>query len=96
MTRKQLFLRNALILTCGSLLLRFLNIGFRSYITQQISAQGMGLYQLIFSLFVLSSTLCTSGAGFAATRLPEAKMPPMCYESAVFWLWPSAFLRPFC
>ena len=77
MTRKQLFLRNALILTCGSLLLRFLNIGFRSYITQQISAQGMGLYQLIFSLFVLSSTLCTSGAGFTATRLTaEGKDSP--------------------
>ena len=69
MTRKGKFLRNALILTAGSLILRFMNIGFRSYIAQAIGTDGMGMYQLIFSLFMLASALCTSGAGFAVTRL---------------------------
>ncbi len=69
MTRKGKFFRNALILTAGSLILRFMNIGFRSYIAQSIGTDGMGMYQLIFSLFMLASSLCTSGAGFAATRL---------------------------
>lgn len=69
-----MFLRNALILTGSTLLLRFLNIGFRSYIALQIGAEGMGLYQLIFSLFMLTSALSTSGSGFAATRLSAEGM----------------------
>lgn len=69
MTRKGKFFRNAIILTAGSLILRFINIGFRAYIAQNIGTDGMGMYQLIFSLFMLASTICTSGAGFVVTRL---------------------------
>lgn len=69
MKRKHLFLLNASILTGGSILLRFVGIWFRSYITGRIGASGMGLYQLVFSIFLLGITACTSGIGLAVTRL---------------------------
>lgn len=69
MGRKRRFILNAAILTVSSMLLRFLGLWFRSVITNRIGASGMGLYQLIFSIFVLGITACTSGFGLAMTRL---------------------------
>ena len=68
MTKKQFFLQGT-ILTVISLLLRILNMGYRSYLSREIGAQGMGLYQLIFSIFMLTVTLSTSGISLAVTRM---------------------------
>lgn len=69
MGRKRKFIMNAVVLTVSSMLLRFLGLWFRSVITGHIGASGMGLYQLIFSIFYLGITACTSGFGLAMTRL---------------------------
>ncbi|MCI1955129.1 MAG: MATE family efflux transporter [Oscillospiraceae bacterium] len=69
MGRKHKFIMNAAVLTVSSILLRFLGLWFRSVITGRIGASGMGLYQLIFSIFLLGITVCTSGFGLAMTRL---------------------------
>ncbi len=69
MNRRRIFLRNAAVLTGGTLLLRLSSILFRSYICLRIGDAGMGLYQLIFSLFSLAVTACTSGLGLAVTSL---------------------------
>nr|WP_286166998.1 oligosaccharide flippase family protein [Clostridium sp. D33t1_170424_F3] len=63
------FLANTAILTGGTLLLRFCNIWFRVYIIGKIGTEGMGLYQLIFSIFSLAIATCTSGAGLTVTRM---------------------------
>ena len=67
--KKRGFYINAAILAGGSVLLRLSGLWFRSYICERIGAQGMGLYQLIFSVFMLGITACTSGIGLAVTRL---------------------------
>jgi stage V sporulation protein B len=69
MGRKRRFFLNAAVLTVSSVLLRVLGLWFRSVITAYIGASGMGLYQLIFSVFYLGVTACTSGFGLAMTRL---------------------------
>ena len=69
MEKKKIFLWNAVILTVSNILLRMAGIWFRSVITGRIGASGMGLYQLIFSVFMLGITACTSGFGLAMTRL---------------------------
>ena len=68
MTKKKFFTQGILI-TFISLILRITNIGYRSYLSQEIGAEGMGLYQLIFSIFMLSVTLSTSGISLAVTRM---------------------------
>lgn len=67
--KKRIFYLNAVILTSSTVLLRLSNIWFRVFICSKIGAAGMGLYQLILSVFILGITLCTSGVGLAVTRL---------------------------
>lgn len=69
MGRKRRFLLNTAILTGGDVLLRLCGIWFRSVVAVRIGAGGIGLYQLIFSVFFLGVTACTSGFGLAMTRL---------------------------
>lgn len=69
MNKRRKFILNAAVLTAGSVALRFVGLWFRAYITGQIGASGIGLYQLIFSVFTLGITACTSGIGLAVTRL---------------------------
>ena len=68
MTKRKFFIQG-LTITGISLFLRLLNIGYRSFISQKIGAEGMGLYQLVFSIFMLAVTLSTSGISLAVTRL---------------------------
>ncbi len=63
------FLKNAFILTVTSLILRTVGIFFRVYLSNKIGAEGMGLYQLIVSIYVLASTFATSGISTGVTRL---------------------------
>lgn len=67
--RKRRFLVNAAVMTASTVLLRLAGLWFRSVISARIGASGMGLYQLIFSVFALGITACTSGIGLAMTRL---------------------------
>lgn len=67
--KKRIFILNAVILTVSAVVMRLFNIWFRVFICGIIGASGMGLYQLIFSVFLLGITVCTSGIGFAVTRL---------------------------
>ncbi len=67
--KKTIFIKNAVILTLSSLLLRFAGIIFKVYITRLIGSEGVGLYQLIFSFYMLASTFATSGISTAVTRL---------------------------
>lgn len=63
------FLKNAALLTATSLILRAVGMAFRVYMSHAVGAEGMGLYQLIVSVYVLVSTFATSGISTAVTRL---------------------------
>lgn len=67
--KKTVFIKNAVILTISSLVLRFAGIIFKVYITRLIGSEGVGLYQLIFSFYMLASTFATAGISTAVTRL---------------------------
>ena len=71
MTKQKFFLQGA-VLTLVSLFLRITNMGYRSYLSQHIGSEGMGLYQLILSIFMLTVTLSTSGISLAVTRMVTA------------------------
>lgn len=67
--KKTIFIKNAVILTASSLILRFVGIIFKVWLAQKIGSEGIGLYQLVFSVYVLASTFATSGISTAVTRL---------------------------
>lgn len=67
--KKTLFIKNAMILTVSSLVLRFAGIIFKVWLASLIGSEGIGLYQLIFSVYMLVSTFASSGISTAVTRL---------------------------
>lgn len=67
--RKTIFIKNAIVLTVTSLLVRFAGIIFKVWLGAEIGSEGIGLYQLIFSFYMLASTFATSGISTAVTRL---------------------------
>ncbi len=69
---KRNFLLQGGILTAISLVMRSGGMYYRSYLSGYMGAEGLGLYQLIFSVFVLAITLSTSGISLAVTRLVSA------------------------
>lgn len=66
---RDIFLKNTVILTGASLVLRGIGMVFRVYLAAQIGAQGMGLYQLITTVYNLALTIATAGISVAATRM---------------------------
>ncbi|MGN0550618.1 MAG: oligosaccharide flippase family protein [Acutalibacteraceae bacterium] len=67
--RKKRFILNAAVLTGTSLAARTMGIFFRVYMSSIIGAQGIGLYQLISSVYMLAATFSTSGISLVVTRL---------------------------
>lgn len=67
--QKIVFVKNAVILTGTALLLRAAGILFRVWTAGRLGAEGMGLYQLVFSVYVLASAFASSGVSTAVTRL---------------------------
>jgi stage V sporulation protein B len=67
--KKTVFIKNAAILTASSLILRFAGIIFKVWLAKKIGSEGIGLYQLVFSVYILASTFATSGISTAVTRL---------------------------
>ena len=67
--RKTVFIKNAAVLTVSGLILRFIGIVFKVWLAGSIGAEGMGVHQMIFSVYVLASTFAAAGICTAVTRL---------------------------
>ncbi len=67
--KKTLFIKNAAILTVTSIILRVLGIVFKVWLASRIGSEGIGLYHLIFSVFVLASAFASAGIPTAVTRM---------------------------
>ncbi len=63
------FVKNTVVLVATSLVLRSIGIFFRVWLSEKIGSEGMGLYQLIFSVYTFAATFATSGVSTAVTRL---------------------------
>ncbi len=66
---KTVFIKNAAILTISSLILRFVGIIFKVWLAAKIGSEGIGLYQLVFAVYMFAATFATSGICTAVTRL---------------------------
>ena len=69
MTKKKLFIKNAIILTAVSILMRGVSFSFNVYAANKIGASGMGLFALIMSVYGFGITFATSGIHLASTKV---------------------------
>ena len=88
MKKARKFLLNTLILTATSLFLRTLGMGFSVYISNKIGAEGMGIYQLLLSIYSFGITLSLAGVSLATTRLVTEQLTRSSSQGA-YW-------RPVC
>lgn len=66
---KRSFFANTMILTLTMQLLSLIGVWFVAWLSGAIGAEGMGLYQLISSVYILTGTLASSGVGVTVARL---------------------------
>ncbi len=60
---------HTVIMTVVNLVMRTIGVWFNSYLTNHIGASGMGLFQLIMSVYSLAVTFSCAGIRLATTRL---------------------------
>ncbi|MDF2614794.1 MAG: polysaccharide biosynthesis protein [Clostridia bacterium] len=67
--RKKSLIAGTLILTLASLITRLLGFGFRVYMSNIMGAEGMGLYQLLFPIYMLLWAASSAGISLAVSKL---------------------------
>ena len=73
-TSKVIFIKNALLLTVTGLIIRFLGMLFRVWLASAIGAEGIGLYNQIFSFYMLASAFASTGINTAVTRMVSEEL----------------------
>ncbi|MCI8650169.1 MAG: oligosaccharide flippase family protein [Anaerotruncus sp.] len=69
MKQTKRFLFNATIMMSTSLLLSSIGVWFNLYLSERLGAVGMGVFQLMSSVYTLAITFACSGIGLASTRM---------------------------
>lgn len=67
--RKKRLIINTALLTGSSLVMSLIAMSFQVWLAGRIGSAGIGLYQLVLSVYFLCTTFAISGSRFAATRL---------------------------
>lgn len=67
--KKKSLLYNAFILTCANILVRILGFIYKIILSRKIGPQAIGLFQLVFPIYMLIITLTTSGIPIAISRI---------------------------
>lgn len=67
-------IKNAVLLTVFSLACKGIGMLFRLYLSVRIGAEGMGLYQLVMSVYTLFSAFATAGFTVAVSRLVAERL----------------------
>ncbi|WP_273323914.1 stage V sporulation protein B [Vallitalea guaymasensis] len=62
-------IKGTIILTVAALITRVLGFANRIYLSNLIGAEGMGLYQLVFPIYMICYTICCSGIFTAVSKL---------------------------
>ena len=68
-----LIIKSAAVMTALSLVNKLLGVFLRLYISSRIGSEGMGLYQLILSVYTMFSTFATAGFTVSVSRLVAEK-----------------------
>ncbi len=72
--KKVIFIKNAVVLTVTALLMRLAGIAFRVWLAARIGSEGIGLYQLVLSVYVFAAAFAGGGICTAVTRLCAEKL----------------------
>ena len=74
MRKLKAFLWQGILLTLTAFLIQAVGIAFNIYLSNKLGANGIGLFQLIMSIYSFAVTFATAGINLAATRLVAEEM----------------------
>ncbi len=80
--KKENIIIGTLILTVATTITRLIGFIFRIYLANVLGAEGMGLFQLIISFYILMITLATASIRVAVSRLMAEEIALRHYENA--------------
>lgn len=66
---KKLFIFNTLIMSVTSILLRMVMVRYNVYLADKLTAEGMGIFSLVMTIYGFAVTVATSGLSLATTRI---------------------------
>lgn len=69
MKKSSPLLRDTVIMTAVNLIIRSAAVGFNAYLTSKIGSQGIGLFQLVMTVYSLAVTFSCAGMRLAGTRM---------------------------
>ena len=69
MKKPSQLLRNTIIMTTVNLIMRSVSVGFNAYLTSRIGSQGIGLFQLVMTVYSLAVTFSCAGMRLASMRM---------------------------
>ncbi len=67
--KKSMLMKHTAIMTAVNLVMRCAAVGFNAYLTAKISSAGMGLFQLVMTVYSLATTFSSAGIKLATTRV---------------------------
>lgn len=67
--KKSELLRHTLIMTAVNLIMRSIGVYFNAYLTSKIGSVGIGLFQLVMTVYSLAATFSCAGIRLATTRI---------------------------
>lgn len=71
---KRTFLYSAAVLACSNIGLQVLGFLYRIALSRLAGAEGLGVYRLVFSVYIVINSFCLSGVTMACSRLGAAKL----------------------
>ena len=90
--RKKFLIKGAIIVFIASMTTRVLGFIFRIFLADNLNAQGMGIFQLIMSLYMLIVTFATAGISFSVSRIISENMatenkknPKIILKISIIW-----------
>lgn len=69
MKKEHNIIKHTLIMTTVNLIMRSVSVSFNAYLTNKIGSAGIGLFQLVMSVYSLAVTFSSAGIRLASTRL---------------------------
>ena len=93
--KKDGIILGTLVLTVATTIVRIVGMLFRIYLANILGAEGMGVFQLILSFYLLMVTLATSGIRIAVSRLISEELALRNYANAKRVLSQSVVLSSF-
>ncbi len=72
--RKKDFAKNTAIMTTASMVIKLIGLYLNIFLARNIGAEGMGLYGLIMSVYILASGISVSGMSVAVTRISSQEL----------------------